>query len=60
MTALTAALTASDIGAERARALGDLPLTICLDEVLFCHASPRGDEAMLTRLTPDADVARAR
>ncbi|MBA3433520.1 MAG: metallophosphoesterase family protein [Actinobacteria bacterium] len=27
--------------------------------VLFCHATPRSDEEILTRLTPDADVAAA-
>ncbi|MDQ3379166.1 MAG: metallophosphoesterase family protein [Actinomycetota bacterium] len=26
---------------------------------LFCHATPRSDEEILTRLTPDADVAAA-
>lgn len=47
----TAAITASEIGAQRARALGGLPLTLELDGVLFCHASPRYDDEMLTRLS---------
>jgi len=52
MAARTAALSAAELGAERATALGALPLTIALDGVLFCHASPRRDDEMLTRLSP--------
>jgi putative phosphoesterase len=33
--------------------LGELPLTVTVDGVLFCHASPRRDDEMLTRITPD-------
>ena len=47
----TAAITASEIGADRARSLGELPLTLELDGVLFCHASPRRDNEILTRLS---------
>jgi predicted phosphodiesterase len=47
----TAAITASEIGADRACSLGELPLTLELDGVLFCHASPRRDDEMLTRLS---------
>ena len=36
------------------RALGELPLTLELDGVLYCHATPRSDEEMLTRLSPAA------
>jgi predicted phosphodiesterase len=50
-TARTAAITADEIGDERARALGELPLTVELDGTLFCHASPRRDDEMLTRLS---------
>jgi predicted phosphodiesterase len=49
---LTAALTAGEIGDDRARSLGQLPLTLELDGVLFCHAGPRRDDEMLTRLSP--------
>jgi Calcineurin-like phosphoesterase len=50
----TAALTAAELGDERARALGDLELTLELDGVLYCHATPRRDDEMLTRLSaPD-------
>jgi predicted phosphodiesterase len=52
VAALTAAITAGEIGRDRARALGQLPLTLELDGVLFCHASPRRDDEMLTRLSP--------
>jgi putative phosphoesterase len=51
LAAVTAAITAAEIGDERARALGELPLTIELDGVLFCHAGPRRDDEMLTRLS---------
>ncbi len=30
-----------------------------LGRALFCHATPRSDEEILTRLTPDSDVAAA-
>jgi putative phosphoesterase len=52
LAARTAAITAIELGADRARALGELPLTLALDGVLFCHASPRRDDEMLTRLSP--------
>jgi predicted phosphodiesterase len=52
LAARTAAITAIELGAGRARALGELPLTLTLDGVLFCHASPRRDDEMLTRLSP--------
>ena|SRR5215217_238670 len=51
LVARTAAITAAEIGDERARALGELPLTVQLEGVLFCHASPRRDDEMLTRLS---------
>ncbi len=47
----TAAITAAMIGGEQARALGDAPLTLELDGVLFCHASPRRDDEILTTLS---------
>jgi predicted phosphodiesterase len=50
--ARTAAFTAAELGADRARALGELLLTQMIDGVLFCHASPRRDDEMLTRLSP--------
>lgn len=49
--ARTAAMTAAEIGDERARALSELPLTVELDGVLYCHASPRRDDEMLTRIS---------
>jgi predicted phosphodiesterase len=59
VVAVTAALTAAELGDGRARALGDLPLTVSLDGVLFCHATPRSDEELLTRLSPDDRWAEA-
>ncbi len=51
LAARTAQITAAEIGAQRARDLGKLPLTLFFDGVLFCHASPRRDDEMLTRLS---------
>jgi predicted phosphodiesterase len=44
-------ITAAEIGDEPALALGALPLTVEIDGVLYCHASPRRDDEMLTRLS---------
>jgi len=52
LAARTAAITAAEIGDDAARALGDVPLTLALDGVLYCHASPRRDDEMLTRISP--------
>jgi predicted phosphodiesterase len=52
LVARTAALSAAALSEERASALGDLPLTVLLDGVLFCHATPRADDEMVTRLSP--------
>ena len=53
LAARTAALTAAELGEARSRELGALPLTVELDGVLYCHASPRRDDEMLTRLSPE-------
>jgi predicted phosphodiesterase len=53
LAARTAAITAAELGGARARELGRLPLTVELDGVLYCHASPRRDDEMLTRLSSD-------
>ena len=45
------AFTAAELGPERARPLGELPLTVTVDGVLFCHASPRADDELLTRIS---------
>ncbi len=50
------------IGAERARALAELPETLTLDvdglgPTLFCHGSPRSDEESITRVTADERLA---
>jgi predicted phosphodiesterase len=51
LAAMTAALTAAELGPEHALPLGELPLTLEFDGVLYCHASPRRDDEMLTRLS---------
>lgn len=51
LAARTAAITARELGQPRARALGELPLSLELDGILFCHGSPRRDDEMLTRLS---------
>lgn len=51
MAARTAALSAAELGEDRAQRLGELGLTVQLDGVLFCHASPRRDDEMLSRLS---------
>jgi predicted phosphodiesterase len=51
---VTAAATASELGPDRARALGDLPLIVELDGVLYCHATPRADDEMVTRASTPA------
>src|SRR4051795_7166618 len=52
LAAVTAKRTAAELGPERSRALGALPLTLELDGVLYCHATPRSDEELVTRLSP--------
>src|SRR4051794_22448790 len=52
LAAYTSAVTAAELGDDRARGLGELPLTLEIDGVLYCHASPRRDDEMLTRLSP--------
>jgi putative phosphoesterase len=52
------------LGPERAAFVAGWPLTVRkevdgLGRVLFCHATPQSDEALLTPLTPDAAVAEA-
>jgi putative phosphoesterase len=49
---LTAALTAATLSADVCEWLGTLPTTVELDGVLYCHASPRRDDEMLTRISP--------
>ncbi|HEY1375770.1 MAG TPA: metallophosphoesterase family protein [Gemmataceae bacterium] len=50
--------TAQQLGPDHARALADWPATRRLDvpglgPVLFCHATPRNDTDVFTRLTPE-------
>ncbi len=49
---------ASQLTEEQRASLGNLPATVTLvgeiGEVLFCHATPRSDEELITSQTPDA------
>jgi predicted phosphodiesterase len=56
---LTAAITAAPIDKQTASWLGTLPTTLELDGVLYCHASPRRDDEMLTRISPAERWAEA-
>jgi predicted phosphodiesterase len=51
LAGVTAKLTAAELGREASTALGDLPLTLELDGVLYCHATPRADNEMVTRIS---------
>jgi predicted phosphodiesterase len=55
----TGILSAEQLSPARVRELGELPLTVVLDGVLFCHATPRSDEEILTRLSPPDRYAAA-
>jgi predicted phosphodiesterase len=57
--AITASITARELGPDRATPLGELPLTLELDGVLYCHATPRSDEEILTRLSTSERYAEA-
>jgi predicted phosphodiesterase len=48
---VTAKLTLAEIGPDAAKPLGDLPLTLELDGVLYCHATPRKDDEMVIRIS---------
>jgi predicted phosphodiesterase len=56
---LTAAMTARTLDAETTAWLGALPTTIELDGVLYCHATPRRDDEILTRISPAAAYEEA-
>ncbi|MBE2317570.1 metallophosphoesterase family protein [Solirubrobacter sp. CPCC 204708] len=58
LAAVTARRSADELG-DRAQPLGELPLTTEIDGVLYCHATPRSDEEMLTRISPDERYAEA-
>jgi putative phosphoesterase len=55
---------AEQLGPERLARVAGWPLTVELEidglgRVFFCHATPGSDEEILTRISPDADVAAA-
>lgn len=45
--------SAEQLHAEHERVLAGWPATLRLGEVLFCHATPRNDTEIFTRLTPE-------
>lgn len=45
--------SAEQLDPEHERVLASWPATLRLDEVLFCHATPRSDTEIFTRLTPE-------
>lgn len=56
-----AAWCAERLGPDRLTLLRDWPLTLSLEldglgSVLFCHATPRSDEEIVTRITPEEDL----
>lgn len=60
----SAAMVAEMLGERRVAMIESWPLTLTLDvddvgRVLFCHATPRSDEEILTRISPDAEFAAA-
>jgi predicted phosphodiesterase len=56
---VAARATAARLGAERAGPLGQLPLSAEHDGVLFCHATPRRDDEIVTRISPAERLATA-
>ena len=48
---------AAQLTDEDARWIASWPKTLSLDDVLFCHASPRNDVDVFTRQTPEEKVA---
>src|SRR3954454_12193338 len=57
LAAVTATITMRELGAERSQHLGELPLTLELDGVRFCHAPPRSDDEIATRISPPEHLA---
>jgi predicted phosphodiesterase len=51
------AFTASRLAPDHRDLLASFEEVVSLDGALFCHGSPRGDEEMITRLTPEARLA---
>jgi putative phosphoesterase len=49
----------SCLSAEEVAFLQALPATVELDGVLYCHATPRSDEEVITPATPDERLAAA-
>lgn len=52
----TARWAARDLGDQRDELRG-WPIAVCIDGVCFCHGSPRRDDEIITRATPDEVIA---
>jgi predicted phosphodiesterase len=50
---------AAQLGDGRLSLVAAWPLTVSIDGALFCHATPRSDSEIVTRLTPDDQLAAA-
>jgi len=59
LVARLAAITAAELGRDRARTLAQAPLAVELDGVLYCHATPRRDDEILTRISAAERWAQA-
>ena len=49
----------SRLSAEQVEFLRTLPLTVSVGRVLFCHATPRNDEEIFTKISPEERWAEA-
>jgi putative phosphoesterase len=49
--------TRAALSSEQIEFLHELPPTVRIDDVLFCHATPRNDVDIFTERTPEAQVA---
>jgi len=54
-----AAWSASALSRAWRDALGSWPISVTVDGVRYCHGSPRRDDEVLTRVTPDAVLREA-
>jgi predicted phosphodiesterase len=59
LAVVTAAASAAALGEARTRELAAAPLTLELDGALYCHASPRADDELLTRASSPERYATA-
>jgi putative phosphoesterase len=51
--------TAASLDERRRDELRSWPISLCLDDVRFCHGTPRDEHEIITRATPDEILAEA-